>query len=249
MCGRYQLTTAPEALRALFGYVEQPNFPPREAIAPTEPIAIVTDDFGTRHFMLVRWGFLPAFVKDAARFPLLFNARGETLAEKPAFRNAIRRRRCLVPASGFYEWRREGEGRAARKIPYLCTRADGQPLALAGIWETHVGGDGGEIDTAAIITTAANGTMAAIHERMPVIIEPEAFATWLDNTSEKPELALALVRPAAEDVLVIEEVDSGLPRPLRREPSAGRTASQPRPEPKRQEPKIPARDDPQGSLF
>lgn len=238
MCGRYQLTTAPEALRALFGYVEQPNFPPREAIAPTEPIGIVGDTFGTRHFMLVRWGFLPGFVKDVASFPLLFNARGETLAEKPAFRNAIRRRRCLVPASGFYEWRREGEGRAARRTPYLCTRADGQPLALAGIWETHVGGDGSEIDTAAIITTAANGTMAAIHERMPVIIEPGDFDTWLDGNGEKPEPALALVRPAAEDVLVLEPVDSNLPRPFRR--PRPKEAPVPKPVPP---------EDPQGSLF
>src|SRR3954454_21877446 len=149
MCGRYQLTTAPEAVRALFRYEEQPNFPPREAISPTEPIAIVTQERGRRRFMLVRWGFVPSYLKDASQFPLLFNARGETVAEKPAFRNAIRRRRCLVPASGFYEWRREGTGRSVRRTPFLCRAAGGGVLALAALWETHVAPDGSEIDTAA----------------------------------------------------------------------------------------------------
>jgi putative SOS response-associated peptidase YedK len=235
MCGRYQQTATPEAVRALFGYVEQPNFPPRTAIAPSEPISIVHAVFGVRHHLLVRWGFMPRFVKDPASFPLLLNARGETVAEKPAFRNALRRRRCLVPATGFYEWRRSGEGRAVRKTPFLCERADGAVMALAGVWETYVAPDGSEIDTAAILTTAANGTMAAIHERMPVIIEPADFGTWLDCGDEDPTAALALVRRAGEEVLTIREVDSEAPRPAR--PRAAAPAP-----PKPQE-------DPQGSLF
>ncbi|MFO1149138.1 MAG: SOS response-associated peptidase [Alsobacter sp.] len=238
MCGRYQQTATPEAVRALFGYVEWPNFPPRTAIAQSEPISIVHEVFGVRHHLLVRWGFMPRFVKDPGTFPLLFNARGETVAEKPAFRNALRRRRCLVPATGFYEWRRDGEGRAVRKTPFLCERADGAVMALAGVWETYVAPDGSEVDTAAILTTAANGVMAAIHERMPVIIEPADFETWLDCRDEDPAAALGLVRPAGEEVLVLREVDAEAPRPLR----------QARPRPAAPAPPK-ARDDPQGSLF
>ena len=105
MCGRYTLTSSPEALRALFRYEEQPNFPPRYNIAPTQPIAIVRLVEGKRHFALVRWGLLPSWVKDPKIFTLLINARGESAAEKPAFRAAMKRRRCLIPADGFYEWR------------------------------------------------------------------------------------------------------------------------------------------------
>ncbi len=125
MCGRFALTATPQDVKALFGYADTPNFPPRETIAPTEPIGVVVDaGGGARRFALMRWGFLPAWVKDPAEFPLFYNARGETLAEKPAFRSAIRRRRCLVPATGFYEWRRTGEGRAMKREPFFVTRAD-----------------------------------------------------------------------------------------------------------------------------
>jgi putative SOS response-associated peptidase YedK len=242
MCGRYQLTAAPDAVRALFAYEELPNFPPRLSISPSEPIGIVTQSFGVRHFKLVRWGFLPSFAKDVSTVPLLFNARAETAAEKPSFRHALRRRRCLVPATGFYEWRREGEGRGARKTPFLCTRRDGGILALGGIWETYVAPDGSEMDTAAILTTTANGTMAAIHERMPVIIEPADFAAWLDGTDERIERVAPLMAPAGDDVLVLEEVSPDLTRPFRRAPS-----------PSPEAPPRPARpgrpDDGQGSLF
>ena len=229
MCGRYQLTAAPDALRALFGYEELPNFPPRLSIAPTEPIGIVTQTFGVRHFQLVRWGFLP----------LLFNARAETAAEKPTFRNALRRRRCLVPATGFYEWRREGEGRSAHRTPFLCARRDGAILALGGIWETYVAPDGSEMDTAAILTTSANGVMAAIHERMPVILEPCDFAAWLDGTDERVERVAPLMGPAGDDVLVLEEVSPDLTRPFRRPPSLRPVSPRP----------PGAVDDGQGSLF
>jgi len=104
MCGRFVITSPPAALRQIFGYVEQPNFPPRHNIAPTQPIPVIIVENGVRHFRLMRWGLLPAWVKEPAKFALLINARGETVREKPAFKNAIRRRRCLVPADGYYEW-------------------------------------------------------------------------------------------------------------------------------------------------
>src|ERR1700722_3233201 len=138
MCGRFALTLPPEAMRRLFAYEEQPNFPPRYNIAPAQPIATVRAERSeagiTRHFGLARWAFLPGFVKDPKDFPFVFNARAEGILEKASFRNAIRRRRCLVPADCFYEWRRAGQG--ARPQPYMFWRADGVTMALAGLWET-----------------------------------------------------------------------------------------------------------------
>jgi putative SOS response-associated peptidase YedK len=211
MCGRYSLTSSPEALRRLFVYDENPNFPPRYNIAPTQPIAIVTQARGAdggrvRHFMLARWGFLPGFVKDVGDFPLIINARSETAASKPSFRNAMKRRRCLIPADAYYEWLRSGEGRKATRRPFLFRRADGAPMGLAGLWETYCSADGSEIDTACILATGANRATAAIHDRMPAIIEPEDFSLWLDCEETSAAEAQALLKPAGEDVLEFFEI-------------------------------------------
>lgn len=194
MCGRYAVTLPPETFRALFGYAEQPNFPPRFNVAPTQPVAVVTAERGERHFRLVRWGFLPGWVKDSKAFPLLFNARGETLDAKAAFRNAFRRRRCIFLADGFYEWQRRGRDKAA----FLVRMGDRGPMPLAGLWETYADPSGGEIDTAAVVTTDANGLLAAIHDRMPVILSREGVDAWLDVDSVSPAQALRLVRPCPE---------------------------------------------------
>ena len=174
MCGRYVIISTPEAIRALFGYGEQPNFPPRYNVAPTQPIPVVRLDDGKRSFALMRWGLLPSWVKDPKTFPLLINARGESVLEKPAFRNAMRRRRCLIPTDGFYEWQASGTT-GPPKRPYFVRAkrgADGSapPLAFAGLYETWTGPNGEELDTAAIITTTANRTLSAVHERMPVFV-------------------------------------------------------------------------------
>src|SRR5579864_6239784 len=163
MCGRYVITSPPAAIRALFGYPEQPNFPPRYNVAPTQPIPIVRLDEGRRHFALMRWGLIPAWVKDPKAFSLLVNARAESVLDKPAFRNAMRRRRCLFPADGFYEWKAAG----ASKHPYYVRARTGGLVAFAGLWETWAGPNGEEVDTACIITTAANRTLALLHDRMP----------------------------------------------------------------------------------
>lgn len=206
MCGRYALTSPPQAVRAFFAYVEQPNFPPRYNIAPTQPVAIIlteaTPDDGSqeRHFRLMRWGFLPGFVKDPKAYPLVFNIRSETLLVKPSFRAAIKRRRCIFPADAFYEWRRLGPRRGESQ-PYLLKRRDGAPLALAGLWETWMGPQGEEVDTAAIITTAANGTTCALHERLPAILARRDFDCWLDTDEKSVDAALLLLRPPENDVL------------------------------------------------
>lgn len=202
MCGRYAITTAPEAMRRLFGYSEMPNFPPRYNVAPTQPIPVVRMVEGRRQFALVRWGLLPSWVKDPKAFTLIINARGETVNEKPAFRNAMKRRRCLIPADGFYEWKRDG----AVKRPYHIRRKDNQPFAFAGLWETWVGPNGEEMDSAAIVTTVANNVLAPIHDRMPVILAPEAYEMWLDTTNVDAKTAIALIAPAQDELFEAYEI-------------------------------------------
>ena len=208
MCGRYIFTSAPEAMRQLFRYLEQPNFPPRFNVAPTQPIAIVRLVEGQRHFVLVRWGFLPSWVKDPKIFALVINARGESVIDKPAFRAAMKRRRCLIPADGFYEWQKAGD----RKRPFFIHAKSGAPLAFAGLWETWTGPNGEELETAAIVTTRANRTLDAIHERMPVIVPPEAFDLWLDCTNVDGTTATVLIRPAPDDLLEAYEISTAVNR-------------------------------------
>jgi putative SOS response-associated peptidase YedK len=256
MCGRYAITSAPEALRALFGYEEQPNFPPRYNVAPTQPIAIVRLVDGKRHFALVRWGLIPSWVKDPKTFSLLINARAESVTDKPAFRAAMRRRRCLIPADGFYEWKREGE----RKQPFFIRLKAGGPMAFAGLFETWCGPDGEEIDTAAIVTTRANRTLGAIHERMPVILRPEAFELWLDSTNVDEKTAAALLAPASDNLLEAYPISPAVNRTANDNPSliepidvAAAQLQRPTPKssaaPKRSAPRKSPEDDGQSSLF
>jgi putative SOS response-associated peptidase YedK len=196
MCGRYAITTAPEAIRQLFGYLEQPNFPPRYNVAPTQPVPIVRMVEGKRQFALVRWGLIPAWVKDPRTFSLVINARGESVLDKPAFKSAMKYRRCLFPADGFYEWERKGE----RKQPYFVRRTGGGPVAFAGLWEAWIGPNGEEQETAAIITTDASPAIAHIHDRMPVIVPPEAFDFWLDPNVDA-EMASAVIQPAQDGTI------------------------------------------------
>jgi putative SOS response-associated peptidase YedK len=202
MCGRYALTATPEELQALFGYLDGEPFPPRYNIAPTQPIAIVRHVGGARRFALVRWGLVPWWVEDPRKFSLLINARAESAADKPAFRDAMRYRRCLVPASGFYEWRR---GPGKQKQPFWVKPRRGGPIAFAGLWETWSDRDGGEIDSGCIITTAANATLAPIHDRMPVTIAAEDFECWLAGESAA---ARELLRPAEPGLFEAIAVDS-----------------------------------------
>lgn len=200
MCGRYAVTLPPEAMREAFAYREQPNFPPRYNIAPTQPVPVVRLDEGRRQFILMRWGFIPGWVKDPKTFPLVINVRSESAREKPSFRAAFMRRRCLMPADGFYEWHRLGEGRRQENRPYLFRKPDRGFFAFAALWETWHSQDGSEIDTVAIVTGPANGQMAAIHHRSPVIVPPEAFDAWLDPAAEPAGLQ-ALLRPPPDELL------------------------------------------------
>jgi len=171
MCGRFTLQIPLEALLEIFGIAEPPSFAvaPRFNIAPTQQIPVVRQyaDY-TEHLDMLRWGLIPSWVKDGPTGPPLINARCETIAEKPAFRQAIKYRRCLIPASGFYEWRRGGE----RKLPQYIRLKDGAPMLFAGVWEASKGPDGKPVDTCSILTTAANDLVAPFHDRMPVILAP-----------------------------------------------------------------------------
>jgi putative SOS response-associated peptidase YedK len=207
MCARYVITSPAAAVRALFGYAQQPNFPPRYNVAPTQPIPLVRLDAGKPAFALARWGFIPAWVKDPRTFSLLINARGESVIDKPSFRNAMRRRRCLIPADGFYEW-----SDSTPRRPYFVRPKAGGPIAFAGLWETWTGPNGEEVDTATIITTSANRRLAAIHDRMPVIVAPDAFNLWLDCAAVDEMTAAALIAPAAEALLDYYPVSNAVNR-------------------------------------
>jgi putative SOS response-associated peptidase YedK len=257
MCGRFTVTSAPEAMRALFRYPEQPNFPPRYNVAPTQPIAVVRLQEGKRQFALMRWGLLPSWVKDPRAFSLLINARGESVLDKPAFSNAMKRRRCLIPADGFYEWQAAG----GRKQPYYVRAKSGAPLAFAGLWETWTGPNGEELDTVAIVTTTANRTLAGIHARMPVIVPEEAFDLWLNCAEVDAETAAALIAPAPDDLLEAYEISTAVnrvandnPKVLERLSGGAEPVSVPQPEakpahPRRAKPEKVKEDDGQGALF
>jgi putative SOS response-associated peptidase YedK len=251
MCGRFVITSAPAALRQLFGYIEQPNFPPRYNVAPTQPIPVVLVEAGARHFHLMRWGLLPTWVKDPRGFTLLINARSETVLDKPAFKNAVRRRRGLIPADGYYEWK-VIEG---RKQPYFIHRADGTPLGFAAVFETWVGPNGEELDTVAIVTAAASEDLATLHDRVPVTISPKDFERWLDCRGDEVDAVLALMtaprigefswHPVSTRVNRVANDDDQLLLPISAEEME---AEAPKKKAARKEAAPPA-DDGQGSLF
>lgn len=254
MCGRFVITSPPAALRQIFGYLEQPNFPPRHNIAPTQPIPVVILENGARHFRLMRWGLLPGWVKDPRKFTLLINARSETVTEKPAFKNAIRRRRCLIPADGYYEW----QGSEKPKRPFFIHRRDGAPIGLAGLAETWIGPNGEELDTVAIVTAPASADLSVLHHRVPVTIAPGDFDRWLDCRVDNAEDVMALLRAPEEGEFAWHEIstrvnrvandDAQLILPISAEQ---REAEAPKPAKKASARKVEpvAGDDGQGSLF
>ncbi len=198
MCGRFTITHPNEALAALFGALPGNDLPPapRHNICPTQPVAVVTSDGGMRRLMTMRWGFIPSWYKTPTDGPLIINARSDTVADKPAFREAVRARRCIVPASGFYEWT---AGPDKTRLPYYITRADGAPMALAGLWQLW-----GDQVTCAVVSTEAGPGMAGIHDREPVILDPADWPLWLGEAGHG---AARLMRPTPPGVLRMHRVD------------------------------------------
>src|SRR6266404_734872 len=255
MCGRFVITSPPEALRQIFGYAEQPNFPPRHNVAPTQPIPVVIIENNARHFRLMRWGLVPAWIKDPRKITLLINARSETVQDKPAFKNAMKRRRCLIPADGYYEWQVAG----GRKRPFFIHRRDGSPFGLAALAETWIGPNGEELDTVAIVTASASADLAVLHHRVPVTIAPGDFGRWLDCRAHDGEAAMALLTAPADGEFAWHEVSTRVNRAANDDPQlilpvpAEEMAAEQAGPPKKPAPRKPLRlsseDDGQGSLF
>jgi putative SOS response-associated peptidase YedK len=204
MCGRFALDATPEEVQAHFDLMDIAVFPPRYNIAPTQPILTVMagpsrepgSNLPNRTSLLVRWGFIPTWAKNPKDMPLLINARSETAAEKNTFRAAMRHRRALIPASGFYEWKRKG-GKPVQA--YWVKPKDGGIVAFGALMETwHVPG-GSEMDTAAILTTSANEAISKIHHRMPVVIRQQDFDRWLDCVNNEPRDVADLMQPIQPD--------------------------------------------------
>jgi len=172
------LTATPEQLAELLGLANVPDFPPRFNVAPTQQVAAVRvlTQGGDRQLELLRWGLVPFWAKDIKIGSRMINARSETVASKPAFRAAFKRRRCLVLADGFYEWRRTPDG----KQPYYITLEHGGPFAIAGLWERWDKGEEGPVETCTLLTTTPNPLVEQVHNRMPVILEPDDYDLWLD---------------------------------------------------------------------
>jgi len=176
---------------------------PRYNVAPTQPIEVIVQRDDGRFLELHRWGLVPSFAKSVSAGNRLINARAETVATSPAFRTAFARRRCIIPADGFYEWRREG----ARKQPFLIHAADDRPLAFAGLWAPWRDPASGEwVLSAAVVTTRANGIVGQLHDRMPVILELSEWPIWADPEFRDPGLLSDLLRPAADGLLTLTAV-------------------------------------------
>ncbi len=221
MCGRFSLTARPEELGEWFDVVDVDPYPPRFNIAPTQPVLMVRiGEAGRREAVLARWGLVPGWVKDPGDFPLIINARAETAAGKPSFRAAMRHRRTLVPASGFYEWRTVGE----RKQPYWIKPRHGGIVAFAGLMESWMEAGGSEIDSGCIVTTRANAALGVIHERMPVVIDPTDFDRWLDCKRYGPADVADLLAPVddayfdatpvSDRVNKVANMDADIQRPV-----------------------------------
>jgi putative SOS response-associated peptidase YedK len=209
MCGRYSLTT--ELDRAISHFQAEPlvKLAPRYNIAPTQPVPVVHQNLDNhrRELTLMHWGLIPSWSRDPNIGARLINARSETVAEKPSFRNAFRRRRCLLPATGFYEWQQLTKG----KQPFNCCREDGGLFALAGLWETWQGPNGEEIESCTILTKAADELMQPIHDRMPVVVSPDDYQSWLDAQTNPVQLH-ALINASTLAVMYLYPVSSKVNR-------------------------------------
>jgi putative SOS response-associated peptidase YedK len=210
MCGRITLTSSGQELAEQFGLEVSPELRPRYNIAPSQEIATVRVEVeGRRVCRFNRWGLIPSWAKDPAIGSRMINARAETVAEKPSFRAALRRRRCIVPADGFYEWAGTGRGRQ----PHLFRQRDGAILAIAGLWEAWLGPEGDEIESCTLITTEANATMRRFHHRMPVLLDARDHSCWLDPGERDPERVLPLLAPCPPDWLNAVEVSRHVNNP------------------------------------
>jgi len=218
MCGRFTLRAPASVVAEQFGLFDAPPFTPRFNVAPTQPVAVVRcspeEAEPRRELAWLRWGLIPSWAKDAAIGNRLINARSETAAEKPAYRAAFRRRRCLVVADGFYEWQRTGRA----KQPHFIHLRDDRPFAFAGLWETWEGPEEGPIESCTLLTTEPNELIEPIHNRMPVILATEDYERWLDPAVQQPNELVPLLRPYPADQMAAYPVSTYVNSPSRDDP-------------------------------
>jgi putative SOS response-associated peptidase YedK len=227
MCGRFTLRTPATVLIEHFDLDVRDErqlalFEPRYNVAPTQDIVVVRADpeIRVRTASAMRWGLIPSWTKEITSGPPMINARAETLAEKPAFRTALRRRRCLIPADGFYEWRQPAGAGKGKKQPYYIHRPDGAPFAFAGLWELwkqrhDAPADSPKplaVESCTIVTTSANASLCELHDRMPVVLAPNDYATWLDPAIDDPAKLQYLLAPCPDDELIAEPVSTHVNR-------------------------------------
>ncbi|MFB2897163.1 SOS response-associated peptidase [Aerosakkonemataceae cyanobacterium BLCC-F50] len=211
MCGRYSFTQLAEAIADKFQVKEVPEISPRYNIAPTQQIAtvLVDSESSERQFKMLRWGLIPSWAKDAKMGAKLINARAETVAEKPAFRAAFKKRRCLILADGFYEWQTQN----GEKQPFYFRLENGEPFAFAGLWEHWEKGEGEPIETCTILTTEANELMRPIHDRMPVILADKNYDQWLEPEAKKIELLQSFLQPYPTEEMTAYPVSTKVNNP------------------------------------
>lgn len=224
MCGRYSLSADSEVIASVFGLEHVDPIAPRFNIAPTQdvPVVRVVEDDPVRTLAMLHWGLIPGWSEDPSIGSRMINARSETVAEKPSFRTAFRKRRCLVLADGFYEWMRIGGG----KQPFLIRRSDGHPFAFAGLWERWTKGSE-PIDSCTILTTEANEVMRPIHDRMPVILDPQDYGLWLDPRVVSEETLRPLLAPAPSGDIIAFPVSKRVNSPANDDPSVQDTVEEP----------------------
>lgn len=213
MCGRYTLTSSGDSVATLFDLMEVPQLPLRFNVAPTQEAAVVrmVEPGGPRTLSFLRWGLVPYWAEDPAIGNRMINARAESVAEKPAYRTSFKKKRCLVVADGFYEWKKMGKG---PKQPYLIRRPDRQPFAFAGLWSSWRNpASDHPLETFTILTTDANATMKGLHDRMPVILERSDFGLWLDPATADADRLQSLLVPAPADLLVTLPVSKAVNSP------------------------------------
>jgi putative SOS response-associated peptidase YedK len=210
MCGRFSLNIPFNDLLEIFHLDEAQSFEPRYNIAPSQEVLAVREEEGNRRLVLLRWGLIPHWADDPKIAYRTINARSETAHKTPSFRAAFRHRRCLIPASGFFEWKKEGK----IKQPFYIRKRDGQPMAFAGLWEHWEDKEHSEkVESCTILSTKANQTIIPLHDRMPVILEPENFDLWLDPEEYWHEKLQPLLKPAVDDLLTIQPVSKYVNNP------------------------------------
>ncbi|MEG4572558.1 SOS response-associated peptidase [Microcoleus sp. N3A4] len=216
MCGRYTLNTSAKIIAEFFKLSAVPDIQPRYNIAPTQSVATVKvePEKMQRQFQFMRWGLIPSWAKDMKIGSHTINARSETVAEKPAFRSAIKHRRCLIVADGFYEWLPQGK----KKQPYYFQMANSEPFAFAGLWENWESPEGENIVSCSIITTAANSTVQPVHDRMPVILSDSDWQQWLDPSVKNAQEVLPLLKPYASEAMKAKAVSAIVNSPIKDSP-------------------------------